>query len=85
MTLEERVVSAIRVQTDQLEPTIPDLPLIRASAKRQTRRRTSVAVACVVAVLVSFLWCDSTEWHLIAPVIALVIVCVGFVAARHTA
>jgi len=51
VTLEERVVSAIRVQTDQLEPTIPDLPLIRASAKRQTRRRTSVAVACVVAVL----------------------------------
>jgi hypothetical protein len=45
----------------------------------------AVGVACVVAVLVSFLWWDSTEWHLIAPVIALVIVCVGFVAARHTA
>ena len=51
MTLEERVASAVRVQTDLLPPTIPDLPLIRASAKRQTRRRASLAVASAVVVL----------------------------------
>lgn len=51
MTLEERVASAIRGQTDLLPPTSPDLQVIRASAKRQTRRRASVAVACAVVVL----------------------------------
>ena len=51
MTLEERVASAVRVQTDLLPPTIPDLPLIRASAKRQTRRRALLAVACASVVL----------------------------------
>ena len=45
----------------------------------------AVGVACMIAVLLSFLWWNSTEWHLIAPVIGLVVVCVGFVAARHTA
>jgi hypothetical protein len=51
MTLEERVASAVRSQTELLPPTIPDLPLIRASAKRQTRRRASLAVASAVVVL----------------------------------
>jgi hypothetical protein len=43
----------------------------------------ALGVACLVAVLVSFLWWDSTEWHLIAPIIGLVGLCVGFVVARH--
>ena len=43
----------------------------------------ALGVACFVASLVSFLWWDSTEWHLIAPLIGLVLLCVGFVGARH--
>lgn len=43
----------------------------------------AIGVVCFVASLVSFLWWDSTEWHLIAPLIGLVLLCVGFVGARH--
>jgi hypothetical protein len=55
MKIEERVVSALRAQTDLLQPTTPDLAVIRAGAKAQSRRRAAIAggfaVVAVVAVV----------------------------------
>ena len=46
MELEDRVASAIRAQTDRLDPTTPDVAVIRASAKTQTRRRAAIVLGC---------------------------------------
>jgi len=53
MNLDERVASAVRAQTDALQPPLPDLTVIRASAKRQSRRRGAIAVGCAMAVVLA--------------------------------
>src|SRR4029078_6523345 len=53
MKLEERVVSALREHTDRLKPSTLDLAAVRASAKTQTRRRTTIAIGCAVAAIVA--------------------------------
>jgi hypothetical protein len=53
MKLEERMVSALRAHTDRLDRTPLDLAVIRASAKRQTRRRSGIAAGSAVAATVA--------------------------------
>jgi hypothetical protein len=53
MDLGERVASAIRVQTDSVQPPLPDLAVIRASVRRQKRRRGAIAVGCAFAAVVA--------------------------------
>ena len=53
MKLEERVVSALREHTDRLKPSTLDLAAVRASAKTQTRRRTTIAIGCAVAAIIA--------------------------------
>ncbi|PVG80857.1 hypothetical protein DDE18_20965 [Nocardioides gansuensis] len=53
MNLEECVASAIRAQTDLLQPAVPDLAVIRASAKTKSRRRAAIAVGCAVTAVVA--------------------------------
>jgi hypothetical protein len=50
MTLEERVASALRTQTESLVPPRTDLPSIRSAARVQSRRRAAVVLASAVAV-----------------------------------
>jgi len=51
MTIEERIASALRAQTDLLQPPPPDLAMIRAGAQAQTRRRTAIAVSAFALVV----------------------------------
>jgi hypothetical protein len=50
MSLEERVASALRAQTESLPPTRTDLSAIRSAARAQSRRRAAIGVFTVAAV-----------------------------------
>ena len=43
----------------------------------------ALAAVCVVLVLGTLLVWDVSAWDVIAPVVGVVLLCVGFVAARH--
>jgi hypothetical protein len=53
MELDERVTSALRAQTEPLPPFAPDVAMIRASAKAQTRRRAGIVVISAVVAVVA--------------------------------
>lgn len=46
MSLEERVASALRTQTESLPPTRTDLSAIRSAARAQSLRRGAIGLAC---------------------------------------
>jgi hypothetical protein len=43
----------------------------------------ALAAVCVAGVLATLLLWDAPEWAVIAPVVGVVLLCVGFVVARH--
>ena len=53
MKLEERVSSALRSQTELLDPWTPDLESIRRTARRQTQQRVVAAVSGLAAAAVA--------------------------------
>ena len=53
MTIEERIASALRTQTDLLQPPPLDLAVVRAGARAQTRRRTAIALSAFALVVAS--------------------------------
>ena len=61
MELEERVTSALRAQTEPLPPFAPDVAIIRASAKAQTRRRAAIVLATAVAAVVAVIAVVTSE------------------------
>ena len=53
MTIEERIASALRTQTDLMQPPPLDLAVVRAGAHAQTRRRTAIALSAFALVVAS--------------------------------
>jgi hypothetical protein len=51
MKLEDRVASALRIQTDLMQPKPLDLAVIRAGAQTERRRRTAMAVSASALVV----------------------------------
>ena len=61
MKLEERVASALRVETESLVPPPTDLSAIRSAARAQSRRRGVVVVVCAMAVVLVLVASGVTE------------------------
>ena len=61
MSLEERVASALRTQTESLPPTRTDLSAIRSAARAQSLRRGAIGLACAAVAVGVFLAAGVTD------------------------